>query len=344
MYRLILFLGIALLVYQFFFKVLGLILFAAEIIGFIMMPCIREIKYWWSLREKIQQNGRYRYWGLVSFLLVGLLCIPWSSSIYVPGVLTSANYATLFSSESAQIISMDIKPGQQVAKDQVLMVLNSPKLEKEIQLTRKQLELLEIRVNRAVSYAQDQEDLTVILEQVAVESSKLVGLEKERAKLTLRAPFAGVIAEVAEDLRPYQWINQAKPICLIVDPLSAEIMGAISEHELGRIELGQQAQFFPENFEFPKVTASIRRIDWGNIQSLDLPYLASKFGGGIAVKDHAALLVPKSSTYAIYLDNISTTVPQQEMKGDILIEGKPISLARSFFEKIASVLIRESGY
>lgn len=344
MYRLILFLGIALLVYQFFFKVLGLILFAAEIIGFIMMPCIREIKYWWSLREKIQQNGRYRYWGLVSFLLVGLLCIPWSSSIYVPGVLTSANYATLFSSESAQIISMDIKPGQQVAKDQVLMVLNSPKLEKEIQLTRKQLELLEIRVNRAVSYAQDQEDLTVILEQVAVESSKLVGLEKERAKLTLRAPFAGVIAEVAEDLRPYQWINQAKPICLIVDPLSAEIMGAISEHELGRIELGQQAQFFPENLEFPKLTASIRRIDWGNIQSLDLPYLASKFGGDIAVKDHAALLVPKSSTYAIYLDNISTTVPQQEMKGDILIEGKPISLARSFFEKIASVLIRESGY
>ncbi len=344
LYRLILFLGIALLIYQFFFKVLGLILFAVEIIGLIMMPCLREIKYWWRLREKIQQNGRYRYWGLVAFLWIGLLCIPWSSSIYVPGVLTSANYTILFSSESAQVISMNIKPGQQVAKDQVLMVLKSPQLEKEIEITRKQLDLLKIRANRAVSYAQDQEDLTVILQQIAVESSKLAGLEKEQARLTLRAPFSGIVAEVAEDLHLYQWINQDKPICLIVDPSAAEIRGVVAEHELDRIELGQQAQFYPENLELPKLTASISRIDWGDIQSLDLPYLASKFGGSIAVKEHAATLVPKSSVYAIYLSNISATVPQQEMRGEILIEGKPISFARRFLEKAVSVLIRESGY
>lgn len=344
LYRLILFLGIALLVYQFFFKALGLILFVVEIIGLIMMPCLREIKYWWALKDKIQQNGRYRYWGLVSLLLMGLFCIPWSSSIYVPGVLTSANYATLFSSESAQVISMDIKPGQQVIKDQVLMVLKSPKLEKEIELTRKQLDLLEIRAKRAVSYAQDQEDLTVILEQIAVESTKLAGLEKEQARLTLRAPFQGVISEVAADLHPNQWINQGTPICLIVDPMFAEIKGVIAEHELDRIELGQQAQFFPENLELSELTASINRIDWGNIQSLDLPYLASKFGGSVAVKDHSAMLVPKASVYAIYLDNIAATVPQQEVRGDILIEGKPISLARRFLERAASVLMRESGY
>lgn len=57
LYRLILFLGIALLIYQFFFKVLGLILFAVEIIGLIMMPCLREIKYWWRLREKFNRMG-----------------------------------------------------------------------------------------------------------------------------------------------------------------------------------------------------------------------------------------------------------------------------------------------
>lgn len=344
LYRLILFLGIALLVYQFFFKVLGLILFAVEIIGLIMMPFLREIKYWWVLRDKIQQNGRYRYWGLASFLLISLFCVPWSSSIYVPGVLTSANYTTLFSSESAQVISMDIKPGQQVTKDQVLMVLKSPKLDKEIQIIRNQLDLLEIRAKRAVSYAQDQEDLAVILEQIAVESTKLAGLEKEQARLTLRAPFPGVISEVAADLHPGQWINQGKPICLIVDSLSAEIKGIIAEHDLDRIELGQQAQFFPENLELPKLTTLINRIDWGNIQSLDLPYLASKFGGSVAVKDHAAMLVPKSSIYAIYLNNIAATVPQQEIRGNILIKGKPVSLARRFFERIASVLMRESGY
>src|SRR5690606_32070695 len=52
-YRFFLFLGIALLVYHFFFKVLGIILFIVEILWFIVLPIAKELSWWWDLRKKI---------------------------------------------------------------------------------------------------------------------------------------------------------------------------------------------------------------------------------------------------------------------------------------------------
>lgn len=344
LYRLLLFLGIAILVYHLFFKVLGILLFVVEVIMLILMPIFREMKHWWRLKESIQQKGQPWRPSLLILVLIGLLLIPWSSSIYVPGVLTSANYATLFATESAQVVSIHVKQGQLVEKGQVLINFKSPKLEKDIDLSRKQLELLEIRAMRAVSYQQDQEELPVIREQIATELVRLAGLEKKQAQLTLRAPFSGVVAEMDEDLHYGQWVNQGKELCLILDPIAPEIKGVIPEKVLRRIEIGQQAIFYPENWEYPKLTAEINRIDWGNVHYLDLPYLASKYGGSIAVKNNGELLVPAISSYALYLNNIPFAVPQQEIRGHVLIKGKPVSLINSIFEQVISVLIRESGY
>ena len=51
-YRFFLFIGIALLVYFFAFKLLGIILFAVEIIWFIGLPIGKEVLAWWKLKSK----------------------------------------------------------------------------------------------------------------------------------------------------------------------------------------------------------------------------------------------------------------------------------------------------
>ncbi len=345
LYRLILFLGIALLVYHFFFKLLGLILFIVEIVMLILMPIYKEIRQWWVLRSKIRQSGRLWFWAIFLLGSFGLLFIPWNSHVQIPGVLTSATYASIYTSESAQIVSIDIERGQKVEKDQVLMVLKSAKLDKEIELSQKQLKLFKLRAMRAVTNRQDQDDLHVILEQIAAESSKLEGLEKRRAKLILRAPFSGVVAEIDETLHVHQWINDVTPLCFMMDPHAIEIKGIASENELNRIELGQQALFYPNNPFLPKLTASINRIDWGNIKNLDMTYLASQYGGEVAVKsNNEGMFVPENTAYAVRLGNISSTVLKQEMSGNILIIGKPISPAKRAYELVVSVIIRESGF
>lgn len=47
-YRFFLFLGIAVLVYAYFFKVLGIFLFLVEILWFIGLPIWRELQAWWK--------------------------------------------------------------------------------------------------------------------------------------------------------------------------------------------------------------------------------------------------------------------------------------------------------
>ena len=47
-YRLVLFLGIALLVYHFAFKALGIVLFLIEIVWFILCPSSRNGRRWWT--------------------------------------------------------------------------------------------------------------------------------------------------------------------------------------------------------------------------------------------------------------------------------------------------------
>ena len=56
LYRFILFIGIAIMVYYLFFKALGIILFIIEIIYFILQPIYKEIKVWWSMKSMIKRN------------------------------------------------------------------------------------------------------------------------------------------------------------------------------------------------------------------------------------------------------------------------------------------------
>jgi len=343
-YRFLLYLGIAVLVYDFFFKLLGLILFIVEIFYFIVMPVCRELKRWWLLKNKIQNNVRVKLWFSTLIIMIVLL-FPWNSQIYLPGILTSANYASIYSPEPAQIISIDIERGQKVEKNQVLMVLRSPLIESEIKLTQKQLALLKLRAARAVANHQDQDDLQVILEQIVLESGKLEGLEKRQARLVLRAPFSGVVSEMDPTLRAQQWLSNATPVFFVNDSEIAEMKGIVSVGELSRIGIGQAAIFYPEDPQMPKVTATISRIDWGNIKNLDLTYLSSRYGGEVAVKVHKnGKAIPENAAYAIKLDNISSAVPSREIRGNICVECQSVFLIERLYELVLSLIIRESGF
>ncbi len=95
MYRVVLFAGIALAVYTFFFKLLGLVLFAIEIVYFIIMPVWREVRTWFVLRTVILSSRRT--WATAS-VIIGLFTfglIPWSTTIALPAILEPEGYARI---------------------------------------------------------------------------------------------------------------------------------------------------------------------------------------------------------------------------------------------------------
>ena len=76
-YRFFLFIGIALLVYFFAFKILGIFLFVVEIIWFIALPILKELREWWKLRSSFFLNIRIIRTILILGALSFILFYPW---------------------------------------------------------------------------------------------------------------------------------------------------------------------------------------------------------------------------------------------------------------------------
>ena len=127
-YRLILFVGIAILVYHMFFKALGIILFVVEMVVFVGRPIFNELSAWWVRRDAIVANKRGRIFGFVLIGLAVIAVLPLDRSVSAPAVLSPIGDAPLVSGDPAQIAKIHVSNGDVVAAGTPIMTLLSPDL------------------------------------------------------------------------------------------------------------------------------------------------------------------------------------------------------------------------
>ncbi len=113
-YRLVLFLGIAFLVYHLFFKALGVVLLAVELGWFIAYPILREIKVWWLRRHELKWNRNTRRSFALTLLLLAIVMIPWPRGESAPAVLGAAQAQWLYAPAAAQVRAVHAVAGQVV--------------------------------------------------------------------------------------------------------------------------------------------------------------------------------------------------------------------------------------
>lgn len=344
-YRFTLFLGIALLVYHYFFKLLGLILFAIEIGWFILLPIMREVKVWWVMRGTIRE--RRRVWltaGMAAFVAT-VVFVPWSNRIYLPAVLEAIPHATIYTPAPGKIAELTVKQGQWVRVGDPLITVEAPTLEKDIALTHKRIEVERMRAQRQSIDPEKLANTQVTLETLRARLFELEGFRKKQQTLYLTAPIAGFVTDRAEGLHVGRWINRELGLAYIVDPQGEELHALVEESMVKYLEVGQAARFIPDGPERLSLTARVQEIRDIDESSFTVPYLASLYGGSVPVQaDTAGRLKPEISVYRVTLQ-LTKPVPQwpQAVRGTVLVEGPRISLARRVWEQGARVLIRESG-
>ncbi|WP_168220498.1 hypothetical protein [Azospirillum thermophilum] len=105
-YRFVLFLGIALLVYAMFFKLLGLFLMMVEIGWFIARPILQELRVWAQRRRDLRLNRRSGATFAAAALLVGAFFLPWRTEISAPAVLKAERQAVLYAARPGIVAAM----------------------------------------------------------------------------------------------------------------------------------------------------------------------------------------------------------------------------------------------
>ena len=125
-YRLVIFTAIALVVYQYTFKALGIFLFALEIWLLLLSPLFREISEWVTISHSHFSIRRVSLSiGVVSMIAVGFFA-PWSTTLRLSAVLQPFDLTQVYPTRPAKIISLVAHRDQYVeAGDPILIMQGS---------------------------------------------------------------------------------------------------------------------------------------------------------------------------------------------------------------------------
>lgn len=346
-YRLVLFTGIAWLVYYFFFKALGLALFAVEIGWFIIRPIAKEISVW---RKLIVAQGtplRPRISWLVPLAFLALLFVPWQSHLIAPGLFKAEAEYTFYCVEAAQVQDILVKEGDKVTANQVLVKLVSPDLDFKIRTAQLKLSELTGRLSSQSLELKLARNNPVDFEELQSTRAELAGLRAVKEKLTVRASFAGRVRDLSDVLRPGEWLAKDEPLGVVKSP-SASVTAYVEEADLAKLQTGGTGRFYPEGGDLSPFPVNIIAIDSTGTRELKIEELASTYGGGIATrpdKEKENTLVPEQGIYRVLMQTEAPELTQAStVRGRLSLSTAPESIAAWLLRITIVALVKESGW
>ena len=340
-YRALVFLGIALAVYLFFFKVLGIFLLCVELLWFLMLPVLRELRVWAERWPSVRWRRRAGL-GLALAVVLLVLAWPWASDIHAPALARPAQEQRVFAAQGGQLLHL--QPSGSVASGSLLLELQVPAL-----------------LARSASNAASLDALNRYLEGLAVSprgnggtavARGLLeeGLETDRAlraesgQLLSTAAFSGLWLDVDPVLRPGSWVATGTLVGLLIEPSVWLVDAYVEEQDIGRLQAGARADFFAEGALQP-VPATVVDIAPTQARNLDAEALDQRYGGPIPTRGNAEQqAVPERSLYRVRLSLQQPLPGLQQTRGRVAIEGTRKSALGQAIRTALSVLVRESGF
>lgn len=339
-YRLLLFLGIAVLVYHFFIKAVGVVLFAVEIGWFVLRPIIGELQEWRKRAGAIGKTRRSRIVLIFAGLTLVLLVAPWSGRVTAPAMLKAQERTLLYAPSAAVLTAIEVEEGQTVAAGTVLARLDNPDYAHHLQQVERRIGVLKYELSSTGFEDSFRSRTQAITEELESALTEKTALEIQGARLTLRAALAGTVTDVSTQLQPGQWLNPREPILGI--RAGAVIEAYVAEADLPRIAQGISATFIPEGAH-ASLPATVTAIDRLAVRTLNDPGLATPYGGEIPARFSDRALVPDAAIYRVRLalrNGQGVTVP---LRGQVHMDGERRSLLGRALRFTASVLVREWG-
>ncbi len=345
-YRLTVFLGIALVVYYFFFKVLGIVLMMVELIWFIGKPVWSEVKVWWDRRAEIKMN-RILLGGLTLLAMILVALIPWQTSVKGVGWLHPERQHAVFSPLAGKLTALP-RAGP-VARGQVLFALESPDLHLFQQRAR---DLADARGQEllGLSGLQDGEErraqVTSQQDKFLAEVSLYVG---EQSRMQLTSPFAGVLSDLDPQLTPGVWVAPRQPLAVVVDSRVWIAEAFVAEDDVSRIRPGDAARIHFGQRSLAVMHGRVKEVDSSRTAVLPHSMLDARTGGPIATvmasnDERRQERSPKDAIYRVRIEVDGVPEGQQMMLATVIISAEQRAWLPSILTRIAAVAIRESGF
>lgn len=340
LYRLVLFLGIALAVYLFFFKLLGIILFMVELSWFIAMPVVRELGHWWTHRSSIPRLRKVLFYSVLGLILIGL-ALPWRTQIDAVGVARAEHQLRVYAPYPARLQS--IHGEGPVKAGEVLVTLDEPDIASRLHSSEANARSYEARLSGLLADPGGLAEDAVTRQRLNVQFEEARAARSEIARLNLQTPFAGLWLDVNPDWKTGQWIGRQEPLGILIDPRSWQVDAYVAQDQVHRLLTGGRVRFYPDGQTTP-IGGKVLVIGSTRASQLSHRMLSSRFGGPVPTAPQEHELVPSAALFQVLIQLDEPLPSLRETRGHLKIEGERRSVLGDMATHFLAVLMRESGF
>lgn len=336
LYRLVIFFGIALLVYHFFFKALGIALFFVEIWFFIARPIWQEFIVWQKRWDEIGPVVRHRPAYYLFLVLLGILIIPFDITVNTQGMMKPEHSLNVVTYQASQVERLPPPIGTKIEQGVQVIGLRSSELTQKIHKSQINVATLE-RQYLSAGFTQDTlRQQSVLKEQLDAAREELNGLLAEKARLHPLAPFDGIIVDVEPDLHVGEWIPKGFSLVRVIDERNWVVDTYVEESDVRRLDVGNWGWFVPESAGLPDMWLSVESIDKDASHILVDNALGSSAGGQILVRQQNNKLYPERAIYKVRLkvSGLDKIISTGYLRGRVVTLAWPKS-SRRFGKRIA---------
>lgn len=360
LYRLVLFLGIAALVYGFFIKALGILLFVIEIGFFVVLPVWRELRQWprFLMRDRaptslfkdlptmLRHGPRLRRTAWITLGLLSLLWIPLPKQISAKGFLKPAETYPIHAPAGAQLVKLPWREGSAIAAGEPILELASAELQLRWQQAQTRLAQQRQRIQHAAVTPEQRQNLQVFQQEQNRAAAELASVESELARYSPTAPFAGVLRNIHPDLRPGEWVTPRERLAVLVRPGPWRVETYLDEADIARVKVGDRARFFPDGPQGPVLDLRVDDIEMDATRNLQNGQLALQFGGSVMTREKQGQLVPELAMYRVTLASQEPLgeMAHQSWRGNVVIHGDWEAPGLAFFRAAVALVWREMSF
>ncbi len=349
LYRLVVFLGIAVLVYHFFIKLVGVLLFAVEIAWFIAWPVWRELKAWIALRAQVRQRAASRRRVVLSagllLTLAAITLVPWPGRVTTSAWLRPAQVWPVYTPAASQVQAIHHAEGTRIPQGVQVLHLASAPLESRHAVVQARLERLGWQVEAAPLTPEARPRWQVAQEEWATSQAEQAALHAEREQLTPAAPFSATLRDLDPDLRPGQWLPARERIATLVGDGPMVVEAYLDEHAARRVRAGDRGLFITDGGEGPALRLTVQHVDADASRQLAHGMLAAQAGGEVLTRDRKGQRVPEHAVYRVVLrvDSPPEDLAGRAWRGRLVVRAEGEPLAGRYLRQALTVLVREAG-
>ncbi|MBI1291055.1 biotin/lipoyl-binding protein [bacterium] len=345
-YRLAIFTGIAIFLYFATAKIIGIVLLCFTLVRLLVLPLWREIAASRRLVSAMRSEARLNRPLFLFAAVLAALFIPFAGSVEAPAVLGASDLQKIFPPRDARIAAIAIQQSGRVKAGDVLVRFDVPELGGEMRELAIELDAARRRLARAVSNLVDRSQLAVLRNDVLALERRQRQLAKDARELDLVSRMDGDVVQTSRDLRQGGWIARDRWVAIIRSGEGALVRGYLDEDGLDRVRTGDSGRFVPEDPSQPSLAIVVGRISPDAVRRVDLPELASRYGGPIETGSQGGIaLTPAHPVFPVEFRPASgMKAPDRATRGAVVIDGRRRSFAAMIWRRAARVLVKETSF